>query len=69
MYYLNPCIRQFELDVRKIIHLDAFIDQGSIISHMPTLNVSTRIEVMGEHFVNIIFDIFMVCPMREYIRF
>ena len=54
MSYLDPCTRQYELEVQRIVHLqglanqllEAFTDIKKIIkSHVPVVNAPTHIDV------------------------
>ena len=73
MSHLDPCTRQCELQVQRIVHLQGLANQLPNVftnikkvtkSHMSTMNVPTHIDVLEEQLENVIASEFNTHPKR-----
>ena len=73
MSHLDPCTRQCELQVQRIVHLQGLANQLPNVftnikkvtkSHMPTVNTLTHIDVPGGQLKNVITSESKTCLKR-----
>ena len=73
MSYLNPCTRQCELEVQRIVHLqglenqlpDVFTDIKKVTkSHVPTVNTPSHIDVLERQLEDAIANESKTCLKR-----